>query len=1770
MSFSRLSIGTAMLGAVKEARKTGLTISLPNQLTGFVPFNQVSDALEKGDNLPEMFREGAVVLCVIVGMDKTQGKRRLELSLKSSELNQHAALSGFVDGSLAYGTVKSKEDRGWLMELGAHRLQGFVPKNAVDDADEMKVGCPKLCSVVQASKGSKSLILSTQTEQILGAKMKTKAAFSNLLPGSAVTCRVSEEMGAAERRSYRVKILDDQFEATIDWQHAAAQDLEKGKDLRARVLCINYEDKQVSLTMDKHLMNLSCKPVPKQLKIGQLVQDAIVSCVDEGVGLSLELPYKQNKTYPAYAHISQASEGFVDSLSKEFALNSSHVCRILNFNRLEGVAVVTLKQSVIEQQILSYNDITPGMQVEIAVIQAQTHGLKVSLTDSISGFVPLMQISDKPATESNLLTKFAPGQTVQARVLTVDPVKRSVILTLKKIMVNSELTMLTSFEEARPGEAYHGYVSSAKDSGLFVSFYDNVFGLIPKNELESYLETNSVPKVGHSLKVWLKKSNGTRLQFVLSAISGSSQKDVSSKKGDGFEQIQVGEIGPAKVTQVMGAALVMSLVNGTTGILPLEHLSDHPSLASALFEAVTAGTDLGDVVVLEKDSSKRKLVLSRKQSLIGAMESGSLPSTVDELEPGELYAGFVRAVHKYGVFVGFMNKLSGLAHKRALADVFVTDPEEHYKPGQSVNARLVELQDQNKMSLSLKPSDCPPHPDFAAVGSYFEDRELVTKLAIQASGANLDQQVWDQLAIGTLIDAQVMSVHDYGTVMSLLGDVVGFVKAEQHGETECEPGETVQCRVVDLSQDKGIVDLSIKLAAVDQNSKKRKRASVDLVEGARVSAVVELVKEDYLVLSVPNQPGVVGFALTHTFNNRQGAAHELYSLGQKINVTVAGASADGRLLMQITSNKGEPGKNQKGIKHAPVDPAVQGVSDIKIGMLTKAQVVKTTAGGVDVIMGRGIRGRIHSSQCTQAEPMNELQEGAVVSVRVLSKYFGKGGRIYELSSLDEVLAAKELPTFSSIDSAKEGKKIVGYVEEVGADGLSVWISPLLHGKMHAVETTTDFEVASALGSHFVVGQKVTCYIVKVDGHRNHVDLSLLAPKLRVARDEALRLGMVTQTNKKSGVFVRITGGVTGRAFLTDLTDTYAKDPVKPFKSGQIVRCRVLSVLNNGGNTTVDVTLRESQLAKKRAPAPDESCPVLGSVNQVEQGAVIQGYVRDISSKGCFVALASNITARVKLSDLADGFVDEIAQEFPVGKLVKGRVQTVDSVSGRIDMSLKQSVVDPSHESITFQDLSPGMLLRGSVKKVQDFGVFVNIDESNLSGLCHMSEVSEKFVKDIYKAYNVGDKVKVAVIRVNPANKHISLSMKAEHFEDGESEQEASSDEEEMDLVDSEEDEEDDNLDEIHSEEENAFEEEDEDEEEEDADEEDDEEGQDDEEDQGLQGLGGDKLQWDDAGKQQQQAQESEDEEEEESDDDDELPDSKTQRRKKKQRREQEHEAAVQAKEAKVLAGEQAPETVDDYERLVLEHPNSSFAWIKFIAFHVYLTDIEQARVVAQRALDTINGADSEERMQVWVAWMNLEHKYGDLSDTLQVTQNASNNLDAKEVYMKLLEIYDSDPSSKTADEVYKLVTKKFKQSAQIWTKFILFKLKNGWEKGARNVLEQALKVMPKRKHIGVLAKFAQLEFAHGSAERGRTMFDSLLSSQPKRLDLWHIWLQCEIKEGDIEAARRLFEKVCAMSWSSKKMKFLLKMYLSFEKTDGTPEGVQRVKEIATEYVDSKT
>ena len=81
--------------------------------------------------------------------------------------------------------------------------------------------------------------------------------------------------------------------------------------------------------------------------------------------------------------------------------------------------------------------------------------------------------------------------------------------------------------------------------------------------------------------------------------------------------------------------------------------------------------------------------------------------------------------------------------------------------------------------------------------------------------------------------------------------------------------------------------------------------------------------------------------------------------------------------------------------------------------------------------------------------------------------------------------------------------------------------------------------------------------------------------------------------------------------------------------------------------------------------------------------------------------------------------------------------------------------------LDMKDLKEGMILKGTVRNVIDFGAFVDIGVHQ-DGLVHISEMSDKFIKHPLEAVSVGDIVEVRVLSVDVKKKRIGLSMKGIH------------------------------------------------------------------------------------------------------------------------------------------------------------------------------------------------------------------------------------------------------------------------------------------------------------------------------------------------------------------------------------------------------------------------
>jgi len=252
---------------------------------------------------------------------------------------------------------------------------------------------------------------------------------------------------------------------------------------------------------------------------------------------------------------------------------------------------------------------------------------------------------------------------------------------------------------------------------------------------------------------------------------------------------------------------------------------------------------------------------------------------------------------------------------------------------------------------------------------------------------------------------------------------------------------------------------------------------------------------------------------------------------------------------------------------------------------------------------------------------------------------------------------------------------------------------------------------------------------------------------------------------------------------------------------------------------------------------------------------------------------------------------------------------------------------------------------------------------------------------------------------------------------------------------------------------------------------------------------------------------------------------------------------------------------------------------QYMAFHLTLADIQAAKAVAERAFNRISFRQEGERLNVWCALLALEIKYGNETSLQSTVDRACQHNNPKRVYLRVCEMLEkegteSSPDSKRiADEMYSKMCKKFRDKKKVWIAHVEYLLKHNRHEEAHALSKRALQSLPSYKHVETMSKVAQLVFEYGSPDRARTLFDGLLLKYKKRLDILFVYADKEVKFGEADVARGLFERQVApqgtakLKLSDKQMKSFFKKWYAFEEANGTAETQERVKDAARAYVE---
>jgi small subunit ribosomal protein S1 len=265
---------------------------------------------------------------------------------------------------------------------------------------------------------------------------------------------------------------------------------------------------------------------------------------------------------------------------------------------------------------------------------------------------------------------------------------------------------------------------------------------------------------------------------------------------------------------------------------------------------------------------------------------------------------------------------------------------------------------------------------------------------------------------------------------------------------------------------------------------------------------------------------------------------------------------------------------------------------------------------------------------------------------------------------------------------------------------------------------------------------------------------------RLSRDKAKRLTAWHDLEEamESGAIVtgmvngKVKGGLTAmingiRAFLPgSLVDIRPVKDTTPYENKEM-EFKVIKLDRKRNNVVVSrrAVLEETQGADRQS--------LLASL---EEGAVVQGIVKNITDYGAFVDLGG-IDGLLHITDLAWRRVKHPSEVVNIGDEVTAKVLKFDQEKNRVSLGLKQLTEDP------WVGLSrrypPRTRLFGKVTNLTDYGAFIEI-EQGIEGLVHVSEM-DWTNKNVYpsKVVQLGDEVEVMILEIDEERRRISLGMK---------------------------------------------------------------------------------------------------------------------------------------------------------------------------------------------------------------------------------------------------------------------------------------------------------------------------------------------------------------------------------------------------------------------------
>ena len=284
-----------------------------------------------------------------------------------------------------------------------------------------------------------------------------------------------------------------------------------------------------------------------------------------------------------------------------------------------------------------------------------------------------------------------------------------------------------------------------------------------------------------------------------------------------------------------------------------------------------------------------------------------------------------------------------------------------------------------------------------------------------------------------------------------------------------------------------------------------------------------------------------------------------------------------------------------------------------------------------------------------------------------------------------------------------------------------------------------------------VGDEVEVYVERIENALGEAVLS---------REKARREESWVRLEEKFNASERVEGVIFNQVkggFTVDLDGAVAFLPrsqvdIRPIRDVSPLMnipqpFEILKMDKRRGNIVVS---RRTVLEESRAEQRSEI------VQNLEEGQVVEGVVKNITDYGAFVDLGG-IDGLLHVTDMAWRRVNHPSEVVTIGQTVKVKIIKINQDTHRISLGIKQLLADP-WDGIAAR-YPVGARLKGRVTNITDYGAFVEV-EPGIEGLIHVSEMSWT-KKNVHpgKILSTTQDVDVVVLEVDPAKRRISLGLK---------------------------------------------------------------------------------------------------------------------------------------------------------------------------------------------------------------------------------------------------------------------------------------------------------------------------------------------------------------------------------------------------------------------------